>query len=42
MSEEEREELIAAIIRKVSYPSSYFDSLTDKELLELFEYHTLR
>lgn len=41
MTEEEREELIAAINSVISYPSSYYDGLTDDELSTLHEYHTL-
>lgn len=42
MSDEEREKLIAAINLKTKYPPSYFDSLSDKQLIELYEYHTLK
>lgn len=41
MSNEKREELIAAIESVTSYPSSYYEKLTDDELTALYEYHTL-
>ena len=41
MSKEKREELIAAIESVTSYPFSYYEKLTDDQLMALHEYHTL-